>query len=108
MRNIKIGSILSVIALLLLLGGCTNDQDIKDQNYVFTKPYCATVIVGGVVGLAEKCYKIGDIVSGKENTSGKLTIRIAEHSALNDGPPTSASYQEFLDVPINYLEVLKK
>jgi serine/threonine protein kinase len=55
----------------------------------------------------KKCYKIGDIVSGKEITSGKLTIRIAEHSTLNDGPPSSASYQEFLDVPLNYLEVLK-
>lgn len=108
MRSMKVAPILSFILVLLFLGGCANNEDIKDQNYVFTKPYCATVTVGGVVGLAEKCYKIGDIVSGKENTSGKLTIRIAEHSSVNDGPPTSASYQEFLEVPINYLEVLKK
>lgn len=98
---------LSILLFLIIIASCTNDQSIANQTYVFTKPYCTTVTVGGVVGLAEKCFKIGDIVTGKENTSGKLTIRIAEHSALNDGPPNSASYQEFLDVPINYLELSK-
>ena len=98
---------LSIPLFLLFLGSCSSDRVITDKSYVFTKPYCAAVTVGGVVGLAEKCYKIGDIVSGKENTSGKLTIRIAEHSTLNDGPPSSASYQEFLDVPINYFALSK-
>lgn len=108
MRIIKTICVLSVMLFLsIIIGSCTKDQVITDQTYVFTKPYCATVTVGGVVGLAEKCYKIGDIVSGKENISGKLTIRIAEHSTLNDGSPSSASYQEFLDVPLNYLEVIK-
>ncbi len=92
---------------LIIIASCTNDQTITDQTYVFTKPYCETVTVGGVVGLAEKCFKIGDIVTGKEINTGKLTIRIAEHSSVNDGPPSSASYQEFLDVPLNYLEVIK-
>lgn len=107
MKSIKNTLVISKLFFLFLLGSCTKDQVITDQNYVFTKPYCATITVGGVVGLAEKCYKVGDIVSGKETTNGKLTIRIAEHSSLNDGPPTSASYQEFLDIPINYLEVIK-
>jgi hypothetical protein len=92
---------------LLFLVSCTNDQTITNQTYVFTKPYCTTVTVGGVVGISEKCYKIGDIVIGTETTSGKVTIRIAEHSYLNDGPPSSASYQEFLDVPLDYLEITK-
>lgn len=108
MRIIKTISVLSMLLFLsITTGSCTKDPVVADQTYVFTQPYCATVTVGGVVGLAEKCYKIGDVVSGKENTSGKLTIRIAEHSTLNDGPPSSASYQEFLDVPLNYLEVIK-
>lgn len=95
------------LLLFIIITSCTNDQTITDQTYVFTKPYCETVTVGGVVGLAEKCFKIGDIVSGKEINTGKITIRIAEHSSLNDGPPSSASYQEFLDVPLNYLEIKK-
>jgi hypothetical protein len=108
MRIIKTISVLSILLFLsIIIGSCTKDPVVTDQTYVFKQPYCATVTVGGVVGLAEKCYKIGDVVSGKEITSGKLTIRIAEHSTLNDGPPSSASYQEFLDVPLNYLEVIK-
>jgi hypothetical protein len=94
------------LLILIIIASCTNDQKITDQEYIFTKPYCETVTVGGVVGLAEKCFKIGDIVTGKEIKTGKLTIRIA-HSSLNDGPPNSASYQEFLDVPLNYLEIKK-
>jgi hypothetical protein len=92
---------------LLIIASCSNDQVQSNQKYVFTKPYCTTITVGGVVGLAEKCYKIGDIVSGKEINTGKLTIQIAEHSSINDGPPSSASYQEFLEVPLNYLEITK-
>ena len=95
------------LLFLIIITSCTNDQSSSDQTYVFTKPYCETVTVGGVVGLAEKCFKIGDIVTGKEIKTGKLTIRIAEHSALNEGPASSASYQEFLEVPLNYLEIKK-
>lgn len=98
---------LMLLLLLTTAVSCTNDQTLTDATYVFTTPYCATVTVGGVVGIAEKCYKIGDIVTGKEINSGKLNIRIAEHSALNDGPPSSSSYQEFLDVPLSYLSIKK-
>ena len=95
------------LLILIKISSCTNDQTITDQTYIFTKSYCETVTVGGVVGLAEKCFEIGDIVTGKEIKTGKLTIRIAEHSTLNDGAPNSASYQEFLDVPLNYLAIKK-
>jgi hypothetical protein len=98
---------LRIPMFLLFLVSCSSEPVISDKTYVFTKPYCTTVTVGGVVGLAEKCFKAGDIVTGKENVGGKLTIRIAEHSTLNDGLPSSASYQEFLDVPINYLALSK-
>lgn len=103
----KIFLLLSLIASIYAIESCTKESNATTQNYVFTKPYCTTVTVGGVVGLSEKCYKIGDIVTGQENTSGKITVRIAEHSALNDGPATSASYQEFLDVPLDYLAITK-
>ena len=103
----KIFLILSIIAFIFTFESCTKDSNSTTQNYAFTKPYCTMVTVGGVVGVSEKCYKIGDIVTGQENTSGKLTVRIAEHSALNDGPATSASYQEFLDIPIDYLVITK-
>ena len=108
MRVIKNTGFIFMLFNLLVLVSCTKDPVMPNEAYVFTKPYCATITVGGVVGLAEKCYEIGDIVTGKENTIGKLTIRIAKHSKLNEGPATSASYQEFLDVPLNYLEIIKQ
>jgi len=104
----KIIRILILALLVPILGSCEKGDIKKEQGYVFLKPYCETVTVGGFVGLAEKCFKIGDIVVGEERIEGKVTIRIAEHSHLNDGPPSNMSYQEFLDVPSNYLEVLKK
>lgn len=99
--------ILGLTFFLMIIASCTDNETPTDKTYVFTKPYCATITVGGVVGIAEKCFEIGDIVTGKEINSKKITIRIAEHSYLNDGPPTSASYQEFLDVPLNNLEIKK-
>jgi len=104
----KICCILILALLVPILGSCEKGDIKKEHSYVFLKPYSQTVTVGGFIGLAEKCYKIGDIVVGSEKSEGKITIRIAEHSSLNDGPPSSASYQEFLDVPSNYMELIKR
>lgn len=103
----KILRILILALLVPILGSCEKGDLKKEHTYVFLKSYCQTVTVGGFVGLAEKCYKIGDVVVGTVKSDDKITIRIAEHSSLNDGPPTSASYQEFLDVPSNYLVLIK-
>jgi hypothetical protein len=96
---------LIIIALIVSTWGCEKEEALETRDYIFLKQYCATVTVGGVVGIAEKCFEIGDTAVGYEKTKGTITIRIAEHSSLNDGPPTSASYQEFLDVPSDYLEL---
>jgi hypothetical protein len=96
---------LIIIALIVTTWGCEKEEALKVRDYIFLKQYCTTVTVGGVVGIAERCLEIGDIVTGYEKTKGTITIRIAEHSPLNDGPPTSASYQEFVDVPSDYLRL---
>ena len=87
--------VLSLIISLFL--SC--EKGIEEQNYIFTSPHCATVTVGGVVGLAERCFKVGDRVKGKPAQDGTILIRIAARSSRNDGPPSSSSYQEFLNVP---------
>lgn len=92
-----------VLFFVLILFACKKQA--KENNYIFIKPYCATVTVGGVVGLQERCFKVNDVVKGKPVDGGKITIRIAEHSNINDGPPSSSSYQEFLDVPNDYLKL---
>ena len=99
----KIAKLLVLLFSLSVLFSC--EKDIDDQNYVFTSPYCANVTVGGVVGIAEKCFKVGDYVMGKPVEDGTILVRIAAHSSRNDGPPSSSSYQEFLNVPAVHLKL---
>lgn len=105
MKTIRV---LTIVLLLPFFYGCERTQPVNDQEYVFLKSYCATVTVGGVVGIVEKCFQPGDTVSGVEKSDRKVTIRIAEHSDLNEGPPSNTTYQEFLDVPADYLKAVEK
>jgi hypothetical protein len=95
-----------IMIMITVLGSCDEEQVRNEQNYVFLKEYCATVTVGGILGIAERCFEIGDVMTGYQKSEGIITIRIAKHSYLNDGPPSSASYQEYLDVPSDYLKLL--
>lgn len=95
------------ILFLLLFNNCKKQEIIKESQYVFTKPFCSIVTVGGVVGITEKCFSTGDTITGYQKKEEKITIRIAEHSYRNEGPPSNMSYQEFLEVPLDYLEELK-
>jgi hypothetical protein len=83
--------------------GCEEDSINTEQRYTFIKGYCARVTVGGVIGIAEKCFKMGDVVVGYKKTDHVITIRIAEHTSINEGPPNNLNYQEFLDVSVDYL-----
>lgn len=87
---------------------CEKNKSGKENSYVFIKPYCDMVTVGGVVGIREKCFNSGDTVSGRVITDGQIAIRIAAHSELNEGPPGPHSYQEFLNVPAEYLKKIKE
>ncbi len=79
------------------------------EKYKFIKPYSVSVQVGGAVGLNKKLFKVDDIIEGEVIDGGILSVRtrIAEHSVLNEGASSNASYQEFLDVPLEYLEKVK-
>ena len=83
-------------------------KNIDERNYEFTSAHCATVTVGEVVGIAEKCFKVGDRVTGKRAEDGTILIRIAAHSSRNDGAPSPSSYQEFLNVPSIKLKLSKE
>jgi hypothetical protein len=83
-------------------------QTKKNKPYIFTQPYCEKVTVGGVVGVREKCFKIGDTIVGKKLKNGKIKIRIAKHSKVNEGKPSNMSYQEFMEIPMSYFIKSKK
>jgi hypothetical protein len=105
MKTLKLFGLMLIISIL---GSCEKKTSDKESDYVFIKSYCAQVTVGGVVGLAEKCFNSGDTVSGKEVSDGTILIRIAAHSDINDGPANPGSFQENLNVPSENLQLLKK
>ncbi|MCD9015612.1 hypothetical protein [Parachryseolinea silvisoli] len=98
----KIIYTVAITASLSVTWGCKDDAKEK-QDYTFIKEYCAQITVGGVVGVDDKCFEIGDVVVGAKKSKGVITIRIADHLPINEGPANSASYQEFLDIPVDYL-----
>lgn len=73
-------------------------------KYKFIKPYSAQITVGGVVGVMTKSFAIGDIYEGKQKSDG-IEIRIAEHTALQTPEPSNTSYQEFLTIPNEYMNL---
>ena len=86
----------SLCCLFLLVTSCKKEGQ---QHYVFIKKHCSQVTVGGVVGIAERCFEIGETVEGFKKSDGVVTIRIAAHAPINDQGPSNMSYQELLDVP---------
>ncbi|PWS33187.1 hypothetical protein DF947_00685 [Pedobacter paludis] len=78
----------------------------KEYTYEFTKPYSAVITVGGVVGIINKSFAVGDRVKGKMLDNGTVSVRVAEHTKENEKPANPASYQEFLDVPSGNLKLI--
>ncbi len=101
MKSLSITFVVLAIALL----GCASEEGAKENVFVFSERYCATVTVGGVIGVTERCFEVGDAVTGQRKDANTITIRIAEHTQRNEGPPGSASYQELLDVPSEFLKL---
>jgi len=102
---------LAILCLTLLIGciiSCERKTTLQEDTYVFVKSYCARVTVGGAAGIAEKCFNVGDTVVGKVVIEGQVNIRIAGHSILNEGPPSPNNYQEYLNVPSDYLKLIKE
>lgn len=95
----KIQKLLFLILSVVLISACEKKDTPDGYDYAFVESYCAMVTVGGVVGIREMCFDVGDMVTGKELTEGQITIRIALHSDLNELPDNPNSFQEFLDVP---------
>ncbi len=71
-------------------------------KYKFIKNFTARVTVGGVVGVTDKSFFVGDVYEG-EPKGDFVKIRIAPHTWRNEGAPSNQSYQEMLEVPKEYL-----
>lgn len=95
--------ILLVISLEII--SCSSDDENFQSRFEFITEYTATVTVGGVVGITDKTFEIGEVYEGRDVGGQTITIRIAEHTQLNEDCPNSWCYQEFLDVPREFLEL---
>lgn len=92
-----------VLSLLVFLFFNCSDNELESKEYVFVEKYCATIVVGGVVGLQEKCYEIHDVVLAETRSDTFITIRISNGPQISD-TPGPWSFQELLDVPLIYLK----
>jgi hypothetical protein len=73
-------------------------------KYVISKPFTTRVTVGGAQGLSSKTFNAGETIDG-QMLDGSISVRIAPHSAVNEGAPSNMSYQEFVNIPMEYIDV---
>jgi hypothetical protein len=94
---------------ILALGiiSCSSDDKAVQEEFEFINEYKTMVTVGGVVGVNERTFKKGETYKGTDDSKKTITIRIAEHSKLNNNCPNSWCYQEFLEVPREFLKSVK-
>jgi hypothetical protein len=99
--------IICLFILTLGLISCSSDEKNTQGEYEFITKYSTTVTVGGVVGVNERIFEIGEIYKGTEEGKETIKIRIAEHTEANNNCPNSWCYQEFLEVPREFLKIVK-
>lgn len=93
--------------LILGLISCSSDDKTIQGEFEFISEYSAAVTVGGFVGVNERTFKKGETYTGTDEGKKTITIRIAAHSELNNNCPNSWCYQEFLEVPREFLKFVK-
>ncbi|MEC3908419.1 hypothetical protein VOI54_15415 [Tamlana sp. 2201CG12-4] len=94
---------------VLILGmiSCSSEDETRNKEYEFITEYSTEVTVGGVVGVTERTFEIGEIYTGTDQGGNVITIIISEHSELNNDCPNSWCYQELLDVPRELLKLVE-
>ena len=94
---------------ILILGmiSCSSDDKTAQGEFEFITEYTTTITVGGFVGISKVTFKKGNLYEGTDNGKETIRIRIADHSELNLNCPNSWCYQEFLEVPREFLKLVK-
>lgn len=96
-----------ILIFMLGIAACSSSDDLKKNEYEFINEYSAIVTVGGIIGVIERKFEIGEVYTGTDKGSGLIKIRIAEPSERNNDCPNSWCYQEFLEVPKEYLNIVE-
>lgn len=95
-----------IYLLIVTLGmiSCISDKESSQGDAEFIAEYSTTINVGGVVGITERTFEIGESYRVTDKGLESVTIRIAEHTELNDDCPNSWCYQELLEIPKEFLK----
>ncbi|NMM47753.1 hypothetical protein [Marinigracilibium pacificum] len=97
---------ISILFLSILVSSCSKDDNSIYAEYEFINEYTATITVGGVVGIEDRTFIIGEIYKGTVLDSETIKIKIAESSEMNKNCPNSWCYQEYVNVPKEYLKLV--
>lgn len=92
---------------LVFIISCKSDEEIIQGEFEFINQYPATITVGGFVGITKRTFETGEVYKGTDEGGETITIRIAQHSDLNEDCPNSWCYQEFLEVPRKFLRLVQ-
>jgi hypothetical protein len=92
----------------LFLFNCSADEchDLKG-DFKFTSQYSALIAVGVIVGASERTFEIGQIYKGVDAREDSIAVRIAGQTKLNEDCPNPSCYQEFVEVPCEFLYMVK-
>ena len=98
-----------IFYFILVLGmiSCSSDDKNTQGDYEFISEYSAALTVGGVVGIEKRTFEKGETYKGTDEGKETIKIRIAEHTELNNNCPNSWCYQEFLEVPREFLKTIE-
>lgn len=99
-----------LIGVFVLIGmiSCNNDDDnsILQGRFKFVTAYSARVNFGGVMGVNERTFEVGEIYEGTYSGGKTIKIRIAGNSELNEDCHESWCPQQLLFVPMSYLNFI--
>ena len=98
---------LTFLALTISFSSCEKEVSPQEETFEFVQELSAAVTVGGIVGIINRNFEIGERYIGTLKNNGIVIIRIAEHLPINDNSPCNACYQEFLEVPSEFLQLVK-
>lgn len=102
------------ILLFALLTSCGKAQKKDNQiesEYIFKKAFCKEIIVGGAVGIENKCYNVNDVIMGTLQSNDYIKVRLRPYVNEDETGLTQdqinerrrLSSQEFIEIPIDYL-----
>ena len=92
--------------------GIAQKKDKQVENeYVFIKDFCKDIVVGGAVGIENKCYKVNDVITGTLQSNKHIKVRLRPYVNEDETGLTQneinekrrLSSQEFIEIPIDYL-----